>query len=252
MAMEPDPVREITDAEVAVYRENGWAKLERLVDPALAADLIRAGEAFVEPEPDAVKLKIWLQARGFARRAIEPFRSVALSATMGRNVQRLLDLQRLTSRAVPVRVLDDLIVCKRREEAHTHVHQDHLGLSIDRPNFIGLWLALDEVTPEMGSMRFLSRAHREGLLGGGYGREGDVVDQYPGLLKLYDWSEPLYYAPGDATVHHPYAIHGAGANETDRPRWAYLVRYASADTLRLKADEIAPFDDEASPLLSPD
>ena len=34
-----DIVREVSDEEVAKFHENGWAKLDRLVDPAITAEI---------------------------------------------------------------------------------------------------------------------------------------------------------------------------------------------------------------------
>jgi ectoine hydroxylase-related dioxygenase (phytanoyl-CoA dioxygenase family) len=93
------------------------------------------------------------------------------------------------------------------------------------------WLALAEVTPEMGAMRFLSGVHREGPLGSCFNEDtGDVLEQYPKLTDLYPLSPPLHYQPGDATVHHGYMLHGAPPNETDAVRLAYLFSYVPADT----------------------
>jgi ectoine hydroxylase-related dioxygenase (phytanoyl-CoA dioxygenase family) len=99
------------------------------------------------------------------------------------------------------------------------------------------------MTPNRGHPRGDNGASRLG------GRDDDIVDHYPRLLDLYEWSQPLDYAPGDATVHHAYTVHGAPANSTGRPRWAYLVRYASADVHRYEVKAMTPFDDEVNPLL---
>jgi ectoine hydroxylase-related dioxygenase (phytanoyl-CoA dioxygenase family) len=94
------------------------------------------------------------------------------------------------------------------------------------------WLALDEVTPEMGAMRFLSGVHREGPLGAGaIGAPGeDLLAQYPKLCDVYEFSPPFHYRPGDATVHHGYMVHGAPPNLSDRPRCSYIFSYTPADT----------------------
>ena len=42
-------------------------------------------------------------------------------------------------------------------------------------------------------------------------------------------SEPITYELGDITVHNHMTVHGAGSNQMDRPRWAYLVLPQPAD-----------------------
>ena len=44
-------------------------------------------------------------------------------------------------------------------------HQDASEQGSDRVGEVQFWLALSEVTPEMGPMRFVDRSHREGPLG---------------------------------------------------------------------------------------
>jgi hypothetical protein len=241
-------VRELTDEEVGFYQRNGWVKLDRLIEPELAAELHRTASPRAEDESSLdPELRFWKNVYGLTKDGVEPFRSLALGESMGRNAQRLMNRTRLSDDDVPVRFLNDLVVCKRAEDVATHFHQDQNGL--DRLGSLMFWFALEEVTPEMGAMRFLSGAHREGPLGF-VPREGNILDLYPKLLDLYEWSPPLHYQPGDATVHHGCMIHGTPPNETDRPRWAYIVAYSPADALhRDNAFDFLPFDDEQNPIV---
>lgn len=78
-------------------------------------------------------------------------------------------------------------------------------------------------------MSFVNGSQRMGVMGSyhTYGG-GDVRDVFPELLDL-SMSEPVSYALGDVTVHSHLTIHGAGANMTDNPRWAYLILTQPAD-----------------------
>ena len=86
---------------------------------------------------------------------------------------------------------------------------------------LGYWIALDEVTPEMGPMQFRNGSHREGLL-------TPPMEDWK-LLEEYELSEPLHYMPGDATAHSSLVVHGAGLNLSDRPRWGYIINTFPAD-----------------------
>ena len=115
----------------------------------------------------------------------------------------------------------------------------------DRGGELQFWLALQEVTPEMGPMRFVNKSHREGPLGSvfngdaddlaggvaGYRAKGDLLDQYPLLPEVLGVSKPeeTHYMPGDVTVHHGYCAHGSINNTTERDRLSYLFSYAPAD-----------------------
>ena len=44
-ALRADAIRTVTADEVAFYRENGWVKTERLIDPEVAAEMLAAAIA---------------------------------------------------------------------------------------------------------------------------------------------------------------------------------------------------------------
>jgi len=163
----------------------------------------------------------------------ELLKDIALSPVAGHNVQRLLD------RPVSVRLFAESGTCKVPAElggsgsAETLAHQDHPTLPTDRSGEVTIWLALTPLTPEMGTMRFVSGSHRESDLGRMY-RQIDgksVFDLYPNRLRRYGLSESLSYGPGDATFHAGSTIHLAPQNLTSETRWAYLRQYIAGDTL---------------------
>jgi hypothetical protein len=219
-------VRPVTDGELAHYVEHGWAKLDRLVDPAVAAEMLAVAKRKVEHAETTQG--IWNTLFRLANEHVEPFRSVAFSPVSARNAERLSNRRRLTDRKVGIRFVEDLIAVKLQDARDTHFHHDGHGFAGDRAGSLTFWLALDDVTPEMGAMRFLSGSHREGPLGLVDG-ETSLTELYPKLLERYEWSPPLSYRPGDATVHHAWLVHGAPPNTTESPRWSYLFGYVPAD-----------------------
>ncbi len=216
-------IREVTADEVAFYEQNGWVKLDGLITPELTAELMRVGLETGD-RPGA-----WESMA--AAPGIEPFRTMVFGERMARNAARLVNRRRLTDTDIGLRYRNDHLVRRDRGEQHgTPYHQDSAEHGSDRIGELQFWLALEEVTPEMGAMRFLSGVHREGPLGSGALSPQDLLVQYPKLMDLYEMSPPFHYRPGDATVHHGYMVHGAPPNSTDRPRWSYIFSYTPADT----------------------
>jgi hypothetical protein len=262
-----DAIREVTPDEVSFYRENGWVKLDGLIRPDMAGQMLEWGrserarlQAAVEPDT-ASQVRdhgIWTEWRFVAtddRR--EPFRSVALSRAMGRNAQLLI------GRESPVRYWYDLVAVKvpaghAGASDRTGYHQDLPNHPQDRIGTLTIWIALDDVSPEQGSMRFVSRSHREGPLGRG---TTDQLEEYPGLLDRLELSPPLHLRPGDATCHDGLTVHGAPANTGTSERWSFIldyfpddVRYNGApykrtDDITLVAGE--RFDHERFPIVYP-
>jgi hypothetical protein len=238
--------REVTDDEVAFYRENGWAKLESLIPAELAQqmlesaqDLIRSdSEDMQERPPEELRLgggKVvdraeWRDYHYVARDdRLDPFHSYAMSKVMGRNAQRMM------GREVGVRYYNDMIAAKmpagHAASAPTAWHQDWPYTAFDRAGSLIFWVALADATPEMGTMRFLTGSHREGSLGRTLVGDNDAQTQYPEVFERCDLSPPQHLKPGDGTVHNGLVLHGAPQNQTDRTRFAYIVGYAPGDAL---------------------
>ena len=105
-------------------------------------------------------------------------------------------------------------------------HQDLPYNPIDRRGFLSVWIAVEDVSEEMGAMRFVPRSHRLGPLG-----RLDLVGRDHGweeLLRLDDLeivgqpvTQPL--AAGEATVHDGLTLHGAGENRSEKPRRGWTI-----------------------------
>ena len=220
-------LREVTDEEVACYQEYGWVMMRQLVAPEFAAELLRAGQEWSERSGKETGPR-----SGLAREeGAEPFRSFMFSERMSQNAMRLVNRKRLKGVDVPLRYRIDLLLEKLPGAAGSTYHQDSAEHGSDRVGELQFWLALAEVTPEMGAMRFVNRSHREGPLGSVFNDDrGDLLEQFPNLTSVLELSPPCHYQLGDCTVHHGYTVHGGPANSTDKPRWSYLFSYSPTDT----------------------
>jgi ectoine hydroxylase-related dioxygenase (phytanoyl-CoA dioxygenase family) len=131
-------------------------------------------------------------------------------------------------RDMPVRSLTSLAAVKLPHASAsdygrgvTDWHQDH-GATPAIATANAFWIALDEVTPEMGPMVFHNGSQRLGIL-------APPIDGWRDLLADFPLSEPPHLQPGDATAHSSLVVHGAGLNESDRPRWGYIVNTFPGD-----------------------
>jgi hypothetical protein len=272
-------VREVTDEEVEFLESHGWVMLRSLVSPDTAAELLEAAKelhvrAQTEwdrmPALDVPPGSQW-EARDFGhshafrgfvsgndlefrKLRIEPFLSFTMSKEIGRAAHRLMNRKRLTDEEIGVRYCEDALLYLPPNEAdRSHRYHQDAAFGTDRTGGFNVWVALDEVTPEQGAMRFLTNSHREGPLGSyNLGSEGSVVDHYPKLFELYELSPPFHYQPGDVTIHYGYTIHGTPENRTDRPRWSYVPTYIPADNKVLDGSPLGmPEPHERFPLVYP-
>jgi hypothetical protein len=234
-------IRAITDEEVAFFRDHGWVKLDSLISTELAGQLLdRARQIMGADASEHVAREgidsannPWQDRHNIIEE--DPlFASVGLSEQMGANAQRLM------RRKVGVLLYNNALAVKigarqgaPAASAATPFHQDGASYPMDRHGVVSFWISLDHNSPEMGTVRYLDRSHQLGSLGT-LSKESHLqdghFDVYPELRELTITESPAL-EPGDAAAHAMYTMHDAPINYTDRPRWAFLVRYLPSDTI---------------------
>jgi hypothetical protein len=221
--------RSVTFEEVAHYQQFGWVKLEKFIPVAQVDELLaiakgRMGEdGSRNPPPKSFSYFNPLTMRGLEHPVLGP-----VIKHCGRNARALM----ARKASVGVRYFTDYFGAKlpsRKPSEHggngnTAWHQDYAASASDRSGGMVFWLALTDLSPESGTMAFLSGSHRFGAMGhyATYG-QGNLLDAYPELLEHCEPTEHLSYSAGDVTVHSNLCVHSAGLNVTDRPRWTYMV-----------------------------
>jgi hypothetical protein len=222
--------RSVTDREIDSYREDGWVYLPGLVESSEAAEILALIDSVILPEVASDERRT--NSKFEQIQDISLYHRDLVSLTRGPQLgQFAADLK-----GRPVRFWHDGLYRKMptrlSSNAETAWHQDQPYLPFDRTAGPQVWLALNEVPPDRGSLRFLSGSHSSGLLGRAlHDRSEDMEERVSELQGKYPMSEPLHLSPGDATVHHGMTVHFAPANTTDEARWAYIIQFFDANAL---------------------
>jgi hypothetical protein len=245
-------MRKITDRQMATFEEHGWVSVPGLLPRERATELLDAAQRLVETvvssEPDTSvdapsrngtpiptywkeTTDWWAKWTGgfFQARhiTVEPFASFEEQAKA--LIDPLMRAEGLVDRPIPRHFQSNALMCKHglasgiptaASEGIIPMHQDALGGS-DGVRGFTIWIALDTITERHGSMRFLDRSHREGYLG-----KDQLGVHYSRLSKAYEWTTPMTYEPGDATIHHSSMVHGSTTNFVDTPRWSFSLHYS--------------------------
>ncbi len=106
-------------------------------------------------------------------------------------------------------------------------HQDGDYYPIRPLETISIWIALDDVTPENGPMRFIPGSHKARKIFSHHWEENKNLS----INKVCDsehYDESTAYdlllKAGEVSFHDVYMIHGSKANNTDQRRTAFVVR----------------------------
>jgi ectoine hydroxylase-related dioxygenase (phytanoyl-CoA dioxygenase family) len=141
----------------------------------------------------------------------------------------------------PMRLVTDTVIFKLPEWTgagnETDWHQDTPNMPLEpKTGCVQTWLALCEITPEMGAMQHLSGSHRDGPvkesgenMGSNTWTFEEFMADFP-QMQQHPLSEPHSFQPGDALVHDGLCAHGAPPNHTTRVRWAYTSYRIPAST----------------------
>jgi ectoine hydroxylase-related dioxygenase (phytanoyl-CoA dioxygenase family) len=244
-------IRQVTDEEIAHYREQGWVSLPGLMSRELAGSLLAhlkqvTGLDYDElprDHPDAEAVLRRIREEGLkkifymSRLHDQTVWDIVSSRALGEAAAQLTGIR-------PMRLFTDGVICKlpawtEREglragimSGETPWHQDFPPVPWDRAGGIQFWLALSEITPEMGSMQHLSGSHREPPLGCvQYTTDQKLEDLHPELWEKYELSPAHHFHPGDVLAHNSLTVHYAQANQTNRLRWVYTSYRIPANTL---------------------
>lgn len=246
-------VRDLTEAEVQSFRDNGWVLVRNYIDmDRVNLAMERARELMGLPEDGKLPTKAgkmiipqpgetpeetasrasWWQNLTNVSDTEELFAEISKSEAMGRNVERLW------RRSAPVQYWADALGVKLPvswggSDGPTPWHQDLPYFPIDRSGLVTCWIALNDLTPDMGTMRFMNGSNKGELCGAitEWTTQYRIFEKYPHIRQEHEECEPVSYGAGDATFHHGHTIHGAPANTSDRGRWNYAATYFAGDSL---------------------
>lgn len=216
------------------FRTDGWTSLPGLLGAeVVGAILHRLDDSGGQVEP--TETERWMIAGDYQRVLRmqdgmawkdDWFKSLALSP-------RLVDLALTLIGSDDGLFIHDMSFFKPGDDGGaTPFHQDFPHWPFDRSGAFTIWIALTDLSEDMGPLRFLPGSHVEGPRGRfSRGVGDDMCEAYPELKSRYAPVGGHSLRAGDATVHVDLMIHGSAGNTTGRERAAYTLRYMPSDVL---------------------
>lgn len=111
----------------------------------------------------------------------------------------------------------------------TEPHQDVSYWPMKERDAGTIWIALDDVTINMGAMHFIPGTHKAGIDGYDYtienaiNKKSSILEISSGVVK----KDPVAFnlKPGDATFHHGLTVHFTKPNNSDKIRKGMTIIY---------------------------
>lgn len=140
-----------------------------------------------------------------------------------------------------VRFWHDQLFCKPAYSGGVVAwHQDYSYWTRTKPMaHLTCWTGLDDTDVANGCLHYVPKSHTWGLLD-----KPALAGEMEGLLAFLTAEQKAQFKPvpielekGYATFHHPLLVHGSYANETNRPRRAFVLNVFK-EGVRSDTDEV--------------
>ena len=250
---------ELSPQQHSRFESDGYLVVESLVSPQRVASLRRAFEAQVADWAAEIDT------------ALEDYLAVVSQWTNVWEHNAAFRAQLFHQQAAAMAA--ELIGCERVRVFHDHLivkpphggstipwHRDLPNWPVAEPRGLSCWLALDDVTPGSGAMRFMPGAHKD-----------PMTSSIDFLNEIKDWGDregdavSVPIPAGSAVFHHCMSWHTSPPNTTAAWRRAYITIYIDSTctfaparagwhpmSSRVRVPEGAVFNSDAFPILGPE
>jgi ectoine hydroxylase-related dioxygenase (phytanoyl-CoA dioxygenase family) len=235
---------DITEADVAHYRERGYLVVERLLDHDTVAALIDEGTQLcrgargavdrldpVSPADTDADVLARYMVCPMAHKASPLYRATMADARLVAVLRKLIGPN--------VKGVHSQLYLKHAGAPGSAWHQDEMFLPTRDRSLLTAWIALDPATVENGCLRFLPGSHRSGVLWPlrrHNNPELDRAEEAHGFPDPVESAVTIALAPGSVVFFNGYLLHGSFPNRSDpnggvgRFRRSLLFVYANAAT----------------------
>ena len=182
----------------------------------------------------ATRMRFVRKFMGFTREENPALQALAEDPTLTRVLSRILGGR-------PA-LYQDMALIKPPGGREKPWHQDRAYFNLTQTtSIVGIWIALDEATPENGCMQVIEGGHREGPRVHFMRRDWQICDSE--VARLPRVAIPMQ--AGGCLLFDALLPHGTPANRTDRQRWAVQYHYVAPDSRETgDEDRLAVFGSE--------
>jgi len=220
----------LTGEQIAAYQTNGFLACPDVLSPnevrgfrdALAQATSRPGTGyfFREGQQYTQHVNLWTTSDAVRPYVFNP---------------KLAEMARQLSQSQRVRLWHDQEIIKMPGNRASSWHQDLTVWPMVEAGPLTCWIAMVDVTVQMGCMSFIPGSHRWGRLAV-QSLPNDMLDSLEGVALLVpedkrDLVKPttIEVKAGSCTFHNALTLHYAAPNQTQQPREGFIINYVPDD-----------------------
>lgn len=236
-------VEGVTDDHIRFFHDQGYLVVHDALAPAEVAGALQGiGDLIDGSRPDYRGVQLEAMARGKTLTREERHTAVRKLAAFVEYDDRLKALSEhpgilsVLARIMgePPELFQDMALLKPPGGREKPWHQDNAYFDLaPETTVVGVWIALDEATPENGCLHVIPGSHREGPRYHFRRRDWQICDTDVPVQR--DVMVPL--KPGGALFWHGLTHHGSPTNRTKMRRRALQFHYRPASSGKIPKEE---------------
>lgn len=236
----------LTAEQRAYFKENGYVKLKRVLQPEtvehyrreISEQVRRLNTLHLPMEQRNTYQKAFLQVSNLWTKS-DVVKELAFAKKLARIAAELMDVN-------GVRIYHDQALYKEAGGGITPWHADQYYWPVSTDRTITAWIPLQATPLEMGPLAFARKTHRMA-----FGRDLEISDDSERLIQksLKEAQADIDETPfdlGEVSFHLGWTFHRAGANRSDRPREVMTVIYVDEEIRLIKPATKAHENDRAA------
>lgn len=236
----------LTAEQRAYFKENGYVKLKRVLQPEtvehyrreISEQVRRLNTLHLPMEQRNTYQKAFLQVSNLWTKS-DVVKELAFAKKLARIAAELMEVK-------GVRIYHDQALYKEAGGGITPWHADQYYWPVSTDRTITAWIPLQATPLEMGPLAFARKTHRMA-----FGRDLEISDDSERLIQksLKEAQADIDETPfdlGEVSFHLGWTFHRAGANRSDRPREVMTVIYVDEEIRLIKPATKAHENDRAA------
>ncbi|MGI9514261.1 MAG: phytanoyl-CoA dioxygenase family protein [Anderseniella sp.] len=233
-----NPMRAITEKEIATYQQDGVVCMRELFSPEWVSSLREAAERSMQ-QPGELHAELAAERKETGRFFHDTFiwmrddtcRDFVFNSPAGAAAARLMRSDKVNI------FFDQWLIKEPGTTTKTPWHHDMTYWPIDGDQISTLWLALDPVTKQTGAVEYVKGSHnwRQKFKPASFSGTNQYREALPDVPNIDSMRGELEFVqfdlqPGDCTLHHGLTVHGAPGNQSgSHRRRAHVSRWAGDD-----------------------
>lgn len=236
VAQELDAPFELTQEQIAYFRENGFVKIPgvlskdalQAMDEIITAEVNRLNTQHLAMEDRDTYGKAFLQIMNIWRNSAA-VKQIVFSKRLAKIAADLLEVE-------GVRIYHDQALYKEPGGGHTPWHADQYYWPLSNDRTVTAWIPLQETPLELGPLEFSAKSFK--ITEGRDKEIGDESQAYlDNILRNTGFDHIVEaFELGEVSFHTGWLYHRAGPNTTNQMRKVMTMIYMDKD-MKLKAPE---------------